>query len=99
MGRVIGVEFLLKTTLVKKQVKLENIPSDTLNCSHDYTNTLSSKHWESLQLVFSSSLGIPLENIIGHLDLFEGRKLFHYQYLKSINITSKTKTRFSRAFH
>ena len=99
MGGGIGVEFLLKNTLVRKQVKLENIPSDTLDCGHDYTKILTSKHWETLQPVCSSSLGIPLEKLIGHLDLFEGRKLFHNQYLKSINITSKTKTRFSRAFH
>ena len=99
MGRGGGFDFLLKNTLVKKEFKLENIPSDTLNCSHDYTKILSSKHWETLQLVCSSSLGIPLENLIGHLDLFEVRKLFHNQYLKSINITSKTKTRFSHAFH
>ena len=60
MGRGRGVEYLLKTTLVKKQVKLENVPSDTLNCSHDYKNILSSKHWETLQLVCSSSLGFLL---------------------------------------
>ena len=46
MGKGIGIEFLLKTNLVKKQVKLENIPFDTLNYSNDYTDILSSKQWE-----------------------------------------------------
>ena len=63
-------------------------------------NTEKPFNWFApLPLDFSSSLGIPLEKLIGHLDLFEVRKLFHNQYLKSINITSKTKTRFSPAFH